>query len=129
MYCVNELTGTVSVFRYAGEKSELLETYNTLPDDFNGKNIAAAIRIHDGYLYVSNRGYDGVTSLKITGEKLEVSGYFKVGEHPRDINIIDGILISTNMTADEVAFYELSEGKLGRRINTLSGIKEPLCII
>ena len=128
MYCANELESTVSVFRYDGENTKLLNTYKTLPDDFSGKNLAAAIRIHDGYLYISNRGYDGVTSFKINGEELELAGYTKVGEHPRDINIFDDVLVSTNMLDNTVTFYRLSEGKL-TKYNTLEGIKEPLCVI
>lgn len=128
MYCANELESTVSVFRYDGENTKLLNTYKTLPDDFEGKNLAAAIRIHDGYLYISNRGFDGVTSFKINGEELEFVAYNKVGEHPRDINIFDNILVSTNMLDNTVTFYKISEGKL-TEYNKIEGIKEPLCVI
>lgn len=129
MYCVNELEATVSVFRYNGEKSELLKTYKTLPDDFTGENLAAAIRICKGYLYVSNRGYDGVTSFKINGEELKLCGYFKVGAHPRDINIFDDILVSANMNDGTVTFHKISEGKLSKAVNTISKIQDPLCVI
>ena len=129
MYCVNEVQSTVSVFRYCGEKSELLKTYKTLPDDFKDKNLAAAIRISDGFLYVSNRGYDGVTSFKINGEELELCDYFKVGSHPRDINIFGDILVCTNMLDNNVTFYKLSEGRLSGVLNTISDIGEPLCVI
>lgn len=128
MYCVNELKSTVSVFRYEEADTVLLHTYEALPSDFNGMNLAAAIRIKENYLYISNRGYDGVTSFKINGEELEIVGYTKVGVHPRDINIFGDILISTNMYDDTVAFYKISEGIL-TECNIIKGIKEPLCII
>lgn len=129
MYCANELESTVSVFEYKGKDTKLLKTYETLPKDFDGTNLAAAIRISKGYLYVSNRGYDGVTAFKVNGAELELIGYTKVGAHPRDINIFDDILVSTNMHDNTITFFKLNNGNLEKLDNIIEGINEPLCVI
>ncbi len=129
MYCANELESTISVFEYKGKDTKLLKTYETLPKDFDGVNLAAAIRFCNGYLYISNRGYDGVTSFKVNGAELELVGYTKVGAHPRDINIFDDILVSTNMYDNNVTFFKMNDGKLEKLDNVIGDIKEPLCII
>lgn len=129
MYCVNELKATVSVFAYDGENTKLLGTYNTLPEDFKGDNTAAAIRLSGEYLYVSNRGYDGVTALRINGEGLIPESYTKLGKHPRDINIFGDILVSTNMQEDSVTFYKVCGKEITKLDTEIRDIKEPLCVI
>ena len=127
MYCANELISSVSVFKYADGKAELLHTYPALPKDYTGENTAAAIRLCGNRLYVSNRGADNVAVFEVSGENLKLLNYIKVGAHPRDIEVSDGILISTDMNDDKVTFYNAETGeKLDYEI---SGIKSPLCVL
>ena len=127
MYCANELISSVSVFKYDNGKAELLNTYPALSKDCTGENTAAAIRLCKNRLYVSNRGADNVAVFEVSGEKLTLLNYIKVGAHPRDIYIADGILISADMNDDRVTFYNAETGeKLDYEIND---IKSPLCIL
>lgn len=127
MYCVNELISSVSVFKYVDGKAELLNTYSALPNDFTGENTAAAIRLCGDRLYVSNRGADNVAVFEVHGAKLENPEYIKVGTHPRDIEVSDGIIISTDMHDDAVTFYD---AKTGEKLEyAAENIKSPLCVL
>lgn len=126
IYCVNELISSVSVFEYDGENTKILNTYSTLPEDFTGHNLAAAIRVYKNKLYASNRGHDSVVVFDICGDGLELDGFIKTGKEPRDFNIIDDILISCNMLEDTVTFHDLKDD--GKQTVSLQ-IKEPLCVI
>ena len=127
LYAVNELASTVSVFKYNDGHLELLDTYDALPKDFSGESIAAAIRIRGNTVYVSNRGHDSVAVFKADGEKLKFEKFIMCGgKEPRDFNIFGDILISANQGSDNVTVINLKTDKI---IQTVNGIKEPLCVI
>ncbi len=64
VYVANELGNTVDVYRWDASKPEFthLQTINTLPQDFAGRNLVAEIALHPSgtSLYVSNRGHDSI---------------------------------------------------------------------
>lgn len=127
LYAVNELASTVSVFKYNDGHLELLDTYDALPSDFAGESIAAAIRVRGNTVYVSNRGHDSIAVFKADGEKLKFEKFIMCGgKEPRDFNIFGDILISTNQGSDNVTVIDLRSDKI---IQTIAGIKEPLCVI
>ena len=72
-YVVNELTSTVTAFRYDAEAGALheLQTVSTLPEYFDGANTTAEIDIHPTgkWLYVSNRGHNSVVLFNVDPEK------------------------------------------------------------
>ena len=53
LFAANELRSTLSVFSYADGALCLVDTCDLLPADFTGENLAAAIRVKDGKIYVS----------------------------------------------------------------------------
>ena len=60
---------------------------------FNEKNTAAAIRIHNDRLYVSNRGHNSIAVFKINGKELVLEEIFSCGgEGPRDFDIFEDVL-------------------------------------
>jgi len=68
-YVVNELTSTVTAFRYdagAGALHEV-QTISSLPAHFDGANSGAEIDVHPSgkWLYVSNRGHNSVVLFDI----------------------------------------------------------------
>lgn len=128
MYCANELESTISVFELNSNSAELLDTYECIDRESAINSAVAAIRIHNGYLYVSNRGDDSITSFKINGDKLELCSISKVGAHPRDFNIFDNLLLCANMEDDNVSVYEVDNGKL-KELYTIEDIASPLCIV
>ncbi len=78
-YCLNELSSSVSVFRYNDGEFAYLADYPALPDSFTEKNTAAAIRYHNGYVYTSNRGHNSITVFKVHGEKLVPCSFVPCG--------------------------------------------------
>ncbi|MBQ0084535.1 MAG: lactonase family protein [Clostridiales bacterium] len=128
-YCINEMGGSVSVFRYSEGKLDYLETYAALPEDFTDKNTAAAIRVNKGYLYLSHRGHDSFCVFKIEGEKLcERKFYSCKGSGPRDIAINGDYLYSANEQTNNVTVFKINDGK-PEYICSAEDMPDPLCII
>ena len=65
---------------------------STLPPDWSGENTSAAIRLHEGALYVSNRGHDSLCRIELdakggmTGASWMATG----GRIPRDFMFVPG---------------------------------------
>jgi 6-phosphogluconolactonase len=66
---VHELNSTLTAFSYDGVAGKLAEvqTISTLPEYYDGPNLAAHIGIHPNgkYLYVSNRGNNTVILFEV----------------------------------------------------------------
>ena len=62
LYVVGELASKVYVLRLQEQGAQLLQALSTLPEGFDGPNIAAALKTsEDGRtLFVSNRGDDSI---------------------------------------------------------------------
>ena len=129
LYCANELESTVSSFSYDDGKLELKNTVNALPDDFNGENTAAAIRIKDNMLYMSNRGHDSISCFEIDGYNLTLKDIVSCGgKHPRDFNIFGNLLVCTNMHSNDITFFEI-DGTSLKLLDMKAEVAEPLCVI
>ena len=129
LYCANELESTVSSFSYDDGKLELKNTVNALPDDFNGENTAAAIRIKDNMLYMSNRGHDSISCFEIDGYKLTLKDIVPCGgKHPRDFNIFGNLLVCTNMHSNDITFFEI-DGTSLKLLDMKAEVEAPLCVI
>ena len=58
---------------------------------------SAAIRLYENRLYVSVRGLDQVYEIAIEKDQLQViASYDSGGKHPRDMVVIDGVVICAN---------------------------------
>ena len=75
MFTANELQSTVSVFAYVDGALNLVDTCSAIPSDFAGDTAAAAIRVKNGNIYVSNRGHDSVSKLSFNREKLTLQDF------------------------------------------------------
>ena len=129
VYCVNELESTVSTFLYNDGYLEYKSTVSALPDDFNGVSTAAAIRVCEGYIYVSNRGHDSISVLKIeNGIPFLVSCVCCGGESPRDFNVFGDLLVCTNEKSNNVTFFEIVGG-VPQKLDAELEIPSPLCVI
>lgn len=107
LFAANELASTLSVFAYEEGALTLLDTCKLLPEDFTGDNLAAAIRIKDGKIYVSQRGYDAISQVAFTGGKLILENNFPCGgKAPRDFDFAGDLLISTNQDSDTVTVLD-----------------------
>ena len=81
LYFLTERSNSLDVFDINRETGEITLTYHssTLPEDFTGKSMAAAIhRSPDGrFVYLSNRGQDSIVVYRLEddGKKIEKVGY------------------------------------------------------
>ncbi len=126
MFCANELKSTLSVFSYSNGELSLIDTVNLLPDDFKEKNTAAAIRIRDGLIYVSNRGFNSVSEVEFADGKMKLMRNIDCGgEGPRDFDFMDSLMICTNENSNNVAVinFETLE-KVGNYEH-----ETPLCVM
>jgi 6-phosphogluconolactonase len=93
VYVVNELNSTITRLLVDNVSGGLIvkESVSTLPDDFEGNNYCADIRIHPGgmFLYASNRGHNSIAIYDITDDGTPVlTGHAPSGgEWPRNFNI------------------------------------------
>ncbi len=126
VYCVNELSNNVSVLSFEKGRLKLLNTVEAIPE-FKGKSTAAAIRLKDGYLYVSHRGADCISRFKAENEKLTLLDNTPCGGvNSRDFDILDNLLICAN-EGGSVSVLRLENSKPKFKYSfELKG--DPLCI-
>src|SRR5262245_4356587 len=69
LFVVNELSSTATSFSYDAKTGDLkqVNSVSTLPPEFSGRNDVAEVAVHPNgrYLYVSNRGMDGIALFAI----------------------------------------------------------------
>ncbi|HMU65799.1 MAG TPA: lactonase family protein [Cellvibrionaceae bacterium] len=67
LYLLNELSSTVSVIDVADEQWTVQQRISTLPDNYQGENIAAHISISDNgqFIYTSNRGHHSIAVFAV----------------------------------------------------------------
>lgn len=125
LYVLNELTTTVSVFRYVTQQAtfEAIQSISALPEDFDGSNTSAEVVVHPSgrYLYTSNRGHDSIAVFAIDGDSGRLTLIDHVpsgGRTPRSFAVdpTGSILLSANQDSDNVVVY---------RIDPESGVPEP----
>ena len=122
MYVAHELGGAVSAFRRSSMGWTLMQTLPTLPDDWQGENTVAAIRIHASRLFVSNRGHDSLAVYKIASSgELALEGiYSTLGRTPRDFIILpDGRLLVSHQDSGDIRLFELGASGLAQIGETL----------
>ena len=106
----------------------LRNTVKALPEGYDGESTIAAIRIKDGYVYVSNRGHDSISVMQITGDSLRLEATVPCGgKSPRDFDIFGNLLICTNETSGNVTFFEI-ENAIPTRLEAELRIASALCV-
>ena len=98
-YLAGELDNYAAYYVWQNEKWNCLQRVPVLPADFNEKNTAAAIRLHEGKLYVSNRGHDSVCVIELdkNGMMGEARHIPSQGKAPRDFEFtLEGKLMFAN---------------------------------
>ena len=113
-YLFGELDSTVTVLAYdaATGSFEEKQKLSTLPEDFDGDNGGAAVRIsNDGrFVYLSNRGHNSLAVFAVneTGETLTFVQHVSTeGDHPRDFNLdpTNEFVICANQNTDNITLY------------------------
>lgn len=130
LYSICELGNTLLSFKYYGGKLTLIDSIKTLPENFDGYDISAAIRIKGDKVYVSNRGSNTIAVFKKNEGKLSKIGTFSTfGNWPRDFDIIGDILICCNELSNTVTLFKLNEEGIGEKPFKTLSIPAPLCIV
>lgn len=137
VYLLNEMKGTVTVFRYDAGKLSELQTIDSLPKDFSGSNDAAELVMHPSgkFLYASNRGEDAIVVFRVDQEEGTLQVVERTptqGKTPRSFTIdpTGKLLLAANQGTDNVVVFRINQqdGKL-----TASGEKldapSPVCLV
>lgn len=125
VFCINELSSTLALYKYNNGKLEYVEEKSALPQGYTGESIAAAIRCIGNTIYVSNRGHDSIASFKFENEHLELQKIFSCGgKSPRDFDVIGNYIVCTNEKSDSVTVLDCD----GELVHVCDDIKAPLCV-
>ncbi len=140
-FVLNELTLTITVFRYDQSSGRFQEIQNieTLPANLKDRhlNSAAEIRVHPNgkFVYSSNRGHDSISVFKFSPEKnkLEFVERESVrGSWPRNFNLEPSgkWLLAAGQHSNTLAVFEIDQdsGELtyARQIVNLPA---PICVL
>ncbi len=137
-YVINELNGTVTAFAYDKAVGRLttIQTVSTLPNDFDGRNTCAEIRVHPNgrFLYGSNRGHDSIAVYRIdsaTGRLTFIEHETTDIKTPRNFNIdpTGTFCLVANMDGANVVVFRIDPktGELTTTGNKIA-IDRPVCI-
>nr|WP_300662035.1 beta-propeller fold lactonase family protein [uncultured Acetatifactor sp.] len=131
IYAACELDNKLAVVREKEGEYVLESILPTLPESYRGENTAAAIRIWNGLLMVSNRGHDSIAvySLKEDGgaalEQIVPTG----GKIPRDFAVMGEYVAIANQGSDEITVLRMNPGtKLLEQTGISVPMSRPTCI-
>jgi 6-phosphogluconolactonase len=134
LYVIQELSGTVSVLKRAGNQLSLVQEISSLEKNYSGENYSADIHISNNgqYLYASNRIPDNIVRYGIhhTTGRLSILDHTATGgKHPRNFAISpDGkFMFVANRDSDNICVFELKNGKMLKRKEELT-VSMPVCI-
>ncbi len=135
-YVICENSSEIIILKYLGEEGfKLVQYIHVLPNGFGGQNFGSAIKISpcNKFLYVSNRGFNGISAFKIneeTGSLSLINHYSSHGDFPRDFEIspCNKFLIIANEKSDNLTIYlKNPDGTLKLLKNDIF-IPSPTCI-
>lgn len=138
-YVINELSSTITGFRYDAERGTLepFQEISTLPGNFAGENTGGEVAIHPSgrFLYASNRGHDSIAMFALSTKDgtLRASGHQStLGNWPRHFCITpEGEnLFAANQNSDSIAVFRIDaqSGELRPQSEPLS-IPSPVCLL
>ncbi len=136
-YVIEELTGSVSVYKFENGKLRLIQSISSTPKDFKGFAGSADIHISgDGrFLYASNRGESNTLAIF----KIEKSGMLVPAGHqstlgvaPRYFSLVpwtEKYLMAANQNSDQIVIFKRNN-KTGLLTDTGKRIQvgKPVCM-
>lgn len=131
-FLIEELSGTVSVFKYKEGKTELVQNISAHPMEYKGAKGSADIHVSPNgkFLYCSNRGDENSIAIfsinEETGMLLPVGFQSTLGLHPRNFSIDPSgkFLLVANRDSDEVVIFKINQ-TTGLLTDTQQRIKVP----
>jgi 6-phosphogluconolactonase len=137
-YVINELSSTVTVFRYDADAGALhdVQEVSTLPGHFDGENSGAEIDVHPSgrWLYASNRGHNSVVLFAIErdrGTLTFVEDQWTGGLKPRHFGIDRAAryLAVGNQDSDTILLAALDAGNGRLKPSGVpAGAPSPVCM-
>ena len=136
-YLINELSNTITVFRYDAENGKLdtIQTISTLPEGYAGTSYTAEVLVHPSgkFVYGSNRGDDSIAVFSIADDgrlslvEIESTG----GKTPRNFGIdpTGHFLFAENQASDSIELFKIDSitGHLEPTGQTIE-VATPVCI-
>jgi 6-phosphogluconolactonase len=136
-YLIEELTGTITVFKYVDGKLTIVQNTSAHPISYQGAYGSADIHVSpDGnFLYASNRGdANSIAIFRIDQESgmIQPVGFQpSLGIHPRNFNFdpSGNFLLVANRDSDEIVIFKIDK-QSGLLEDTKKRIKvsKPVCI-
>ncbi len=136
-YLMEELTGTVTVFKNSNGNMAAIQTISSHPDGYTGKLGSADIHVSpDGkFLYCSNRGESNTIAIfaitKATGKITLLGHQSTMGLVPRNFNFdpTGNFLLVANQQSDNIVIFSRDKNT-GMLTNTGKQIDvpNPVCI-
>ena len=124
LFCVNELSSTVTMYKYKDGRLSFLDEQSTLPKSFSGESTAAAIKCIKNKVYASNRGHDSIACFEIADETLKLCKIVSCGgKSPRDFEIIGNYIICTNEADNTITVLDCNY-----EISYSAEAESPLCV-
>ncbi len=137
MFVLNELKGSLTVYRKEQEKWNAIQTISVQPNNYTGPSSGAAIILSkDGrFLYTSNRGTSNTISIAAVKDnfELELKGFqSSLGIKPRNINFSpdEEFLLAAHQESHDIIIFKRDKvsGMLtdtGNRIR----VGKPVCLV
>lgn len=132
VYCINEMSATVSVFGYGDGELTYIRDVSAKPVGFTGQGKGAAIKLSSNgkRMYVTERGSESIAVFDVCHDILtrigEISSY---GKEPRDFTLLANgrFAACANQFSDSVSIYAVdSEGMLSY-ISSFA-LQAPICV-
>jgi 6-phosphogluconolactonase (cycloisomerase 2 family) len=136
-YCIEELSGTVSVYRHKKGRLYAIQNISAHPQELStGFNSADIHPSPDGrFLYVSNRGDENnlaIFAIHPRKGTLQPVGYqATLGKHPRNFTIdqTGNFLLLGNMLSNSIVVFKRDpQTGLLTKMSTLEGVPSPSCL-
>ena len=135
LFAVNELGGTVTVWRRGPDGFAAADTTSTLPAGADAENLPAAIRVSPSgrHVLVSNRGHDSIAVFRFDPAApglVLVGATHAEGECPREFILTpDGRrLIAASQDSDLLASYEFDDDAGALRLLHSAAATTPVCL-
>ena len=133
VYCVNEMSATVSVFSYSDGTLTYLHDVAVKPQGYEGQGKGSAIKLSDNgaFLYVTERGSETIALYRVNGPELTLMAHFDShGTEPRDFALLaqDTYALCTNQFGNSCSLYRVAEDGMLTYLHTFP-IQAPLCVI
>ena len=139
-YVINEITCTMTAFRYDSRKGQLFEeqTVSTLPKDeaMKPEFSTAEVRVHPNgkFVYGSNRGHDTIAVFRVdpaNGKLTLLDNTPTGGRTPRNFNLDPSgrFLLAANQGSDSVVVFSI-DSNTGRLAPTGQKLEvgSPVCV-